>query len=142
MKFYSLVLSALCACVPTVLKAQGQNPHSHEWNGNSIVSVANSTNEDIKTAYLYNVGTGQYLNAGSYWGTVVVGYGVGMPINISKSPTFGKYRMQGPQATTEGPYQLQSCLCRQRRRLRPFENTEPIHHRGTPHQRHPRLGVC
>ena len=39
------------------------------------------------------------------------------------------------------PYQLQSCLCRQRRRLRPFENTEPIHHRGTPHQRHPRLGV-
>ena len=58
MKFYSLVLSALCACVPTVLKAQGQNPHSHEWNGNSIVSVANSTNEDIKTAYLYNVGSG------------------------------------------------------------------------------------
>ena len=102
MKFYSLVLSALCACVPTVLKAQGQNPHSHEWNGNSIVSVANSTNEDIKTAYLYNVGTGQYLNAGSYWGTVVVGYGVGMPINISESPTSGKYRMQGPQATTEG----------------------------------------
>ena len=102
MKFYSLVLSALCACVPTVLKAQGQNPHSHEWNGNSVVSVANSTNEDIKTAYLYNVGTGQYLNAGSYWGTVVVGYGVGMPINISKSPTSGKYRMQGPQATTEG----------------------------------------
>ena len=80
MKFYSLVLSALCACVPTILKAQGQNPHSHEWNGNSVVSVANSTNEDIKTAYLYNVGTGQYLNAGSYWGTVVVGYGVGMPI--------------------------------------------------------------
>lgn len=101
-KFSTLVLLALFACAPTALKAQGQDPNTHLWNGNPINSVSNATNPDIKTVYLYNVGTGQYLNAGSYWGTVVVGFSVGMPINISKSPTSGKYRMQGSQATTEG----------------------------------------
>ena len=42
-------------------------------------------------------------------------------------------RPQKRHARLHRPYQLQSCLCRQRRRLRPRENTEPIHHRGTPH---------
>ena len=101
-KFYPLVLLALCACMPSVTKAQGQDPSTHEWIGNSISTVVTSTNEDIKNVYLYNIGTGKYLNAGSYWGTVVVGFGVGMPINITKSPTSGKYRMQGSQVTTEG----------------------------------------
>ncbi len=93
-KFYPLVLLALCACMPSAIKAQGQHPSTHEWIGNSISTVVTSTNEDIKNVYLYNIGTGKYLNAGSYWGTVVVGFGVGMPINITKSPTSGKYRMQ------------------------------------------------
>ena len=101
-KFYPLVLLALCACMPSAIKAQGQHSSTHEWIGNSISTVVNSTNEDIKNVYLYNIGTGKYLNAGSYWGTVVVGFGVGMPINITKSPTSGKYRMQGSQVTTEG----------------------------------------
>ena len=101
-KFYPLVLLALCACMPSAIKAQGQHPSTHEWIGNSISTVVTSTNEDIKNVYLYNIGTGKYLNAGSYWGTVVVGFGVGMPINITKSPTSGKYRMQGSQVTTEG----------------------------------------
>ena len=101
-KFYPLVLLALCACMPSAIKAQGQHPSTHEWIGNSISTVVTSTNEDIKNVYLYNIGTGKYLNAGSYWGTVVVGFGVGMPINITKSPTSGMYRMQGSQVTTEG----------------------------------------
>ena len=112
-KFSTLVLLALFACAPTALKAQGQDPNTHLWNGNPINSVSNATNPDIKTVYLYNVGTGQYLNAGSYWGTVVVGFSVGMPINISKSPTSGKYRMQGfkakpaasPRGISAGSYQ-------------------------------------
>ena len=61
--------------------AQGQNG-DHIWNGNSINNVADNSNEDMNTIYLYNVGTKKFLNTGSYWGTVAVGFNVGMPIHI------------------------------------------------------------
>lgn len=81
--------------------AQGQDAQ-HRWNGNPVNSVADNTDEDNGTVYLYNVGTGEYLNTGSYWGTVVIGFNVGMPIHIQKTATSGVYRMTGSLVTTEG----------------------------------------
>lgn len=99
-KLLFLLLQAfLLLAMPTKSKAQGQN-EKHQWNGNPISSVANNQNEDLGTVYLYNVGTGKFLNTGSYWGTVAVGFKVGMTIHILKNGSH--YKMRGPLATTEG----------------------------------------
>lgn len=82
--------------------AQGQD-NNHEWNGNSVESIVKATNSDMKTVYLYNVGTHKFINAGSYWATVTIGYTVGMGLHIQKSPTVaGWYKMTGETETTEG----------------------------------------
>lgn len=100
--FRRLCLLVSFAAFFTGLFAQGQDVN-HQWNGNSVASVANATDADMKTVYLYNVGTGKFLNAGSYWSTVAVGYTVGMGINIANSTTIsGKYEMSGDTQTTEG----------------------------------------
>ena len=80
--------------------AQGQDQY-HRWVGNSINDVADKSDEDMNTVYLYNVGTGKFLNTGSYWGTVVVGFNVGMPIHV-KYYQSGKYKMEGPLGTGAG----------------------------------------
>ena len=99
-KLLFLLLQAfLLLAMPTKSKAQGQN-EKHQWNGNPISSVANNQNEDLGTVYLYNVGTGKFLNTGSYWGTVAVGFKVGMTVHILKNGSH--YKMRGPLATTEG----------------------------------------
>ena len=99
-KLLFLLLQAfLLLAMPTKSKAQGQN-EKHQWNGNPISSVANNQNEDLGTVYLYNVGTGKFLNTGSYWGTVAVGFKVGMTVHILKNGNH--YKMRGPLATTEG----------------------------------------
>ncbi|WP_455074442.1 T9SS type A sorting domain-containing protein [Prevotella fusca] len=79
--------------------AQGQDGN-HIWNGNSINNVADKSDEDMNTIYLYNVGTKKFLNTGSYWGTVAVGFNVGMPIHIKKKN--GYYQMEGPLGTSAG----------------------------------------
>ncbi|QUB85970.1 hypothetical protein [Prevotella fusca] len=79
--------------------AQGQDGN-HIWNGNSIDDVADKSDEDMNTIYLYNVGTKKFLNTGSYWGTVAVGFNVGMPIHIKKKN--GYYQMEGPLGTSAG----------------------------------------
>lgn len=79
--------------------AQGQDGN-HIWNGNSINNVADKSNEDMNTIYLYNVGTKKFLNTGSYWGTVAIGFNVGMPIHIKKMN--GYYQMEGPLGTGAG----------------------------------------
>lgn len=82
--------------------AQGQD-NNHEWNGNRIEDVVNASDPNMKTVYLYNVGTHRFLNAGSYWATVTIGYTVGMGLHIQKSPTVaGWYKMTGETETTEG----------------------------------------
>ena len=98
--FYLSVLCLLGFCFLNMLMAQGQDAN-HEWIGNSVSTVADETDEDMGTVYLYNVGTGEYLNTGSYWGTVVVGFNVGMTVHIQKSSST-YYRMTGPLVTTEG----------------------------------------
>lgn len=89
----------LLLAMPTKSRAQGQN-EKHQWNGNPISSVVDNSDEDLGTVYLYNVGTGKFLNTGSYWGTVAVGFKVGMTVHISYSGNH--YKMRGPLATTEG----------------------------------------
>ena len=82
--------------------AQGQD-NKHEWKGNSIESIVTATEADMKTVYLYNVGTHKFINAGSYWATVTIGYNVGMALHIQKSKTPGSYyNMKGDTQTTEG----------------------------------------
>lgn len=93
----------LLLAMPTQSMAQGQD-ENHKWNGNSISSVADNLNEDLGTVYLYNVGTGKFLNAGSYWGTVVIGFNIGMTVHIQNSTLSGHYTMTGPLVTSEGKY--------------------------------------
>lgn len=82
--------------------AQGQD-NNHQWNGNRIEDVINTSDPDMKTVYLYNVGTHKFLNAGSYWATVTIGYNVGMALRIKKSVTAANhYNMTGDTETTEG----------------------------------------
>lgn len=82
--------------------AQGQD-NNHKWIGNSIESIISATSSDMKTVYLYNVGTGKFINAGSYWATVTIGYNVGMALHIKKSENIaGWYKMTGDTETTEG----------------------------------------
>ena len=93
----------LLLVMPTKSRAQGQN-EKHQWNGNPISSVVDNSDEDLGTVYLYNVGTGKFLNAGSYWGTVVIGFNIGMTVHIQNSTLSGHYTMTGPLVTSEGKY--------------------------------------
>ena len=82
--------------------AQGQDAQ-HEWKGNSIEDIINASDPDMQTVYLYNVGTHKFLNAGSYWATVTIGYNVGMALHIKRSATIaGRYNMTGDTQTSEG----------------------------------------
>ena len=82
--------------------AQGQD-NKHEWVGNSLSSVIDATDPDMRTVYLYNVGTHKFINAGSYWATVTIGYNVGMGLRIKKSKTVAnRYNMTGDTQTSEG----------------------------------------
>lgn len=73
--------------------AQGQD-HNYQWIGNDVSSVINNSNADMNTIYLYNVGTKKYLNIGSYWGTSISAYEVGMPCKITNNGD-GTYTIQG-----------------------------------------------
>ena len=84
----------------TGVMAQGQDA-KHIWKGNSISNVADNSNEDMNTIYLYNVGTKKFLNTGSFWGTVAIGFNVGMPIHVKNNGS-GKYKMEGPLGTGAG----------------------------------------
>ncbi len=93
------LLASILLAIPIRTMAQGQDAQ-HQWNGNSVGSVADNSDEDLGTVYLYNIGTGRYLNTGSYWGTVAVGFNVGMTVHIMQNGSH--YKMRGPLATTEG----------------------------------------
>ena len=98
--FFALL--AVYACIPLAVNAQGQDPSTHKWLGNPIESVINNPDENKRIVYLYNVGTGKYLNAGSYWGTSLVGFSTGMTITVKHSTIANHYQMVGPLKTTEG----------------------------------------
>lgn len=96
---YGLAAILCCLSTPCSLMAQGQDAN-HNWIGNSVSSVTDTNDSDMKTVYLYNVGTGKFLNVGSYWGTSVSAYNVGMPIEMTQNGS--KYKMKGPLRTPQG----------------------------------------
>ena len=98
----SLLKAVILAAVPIGSMAQGQDAN-YKWVGNDISAVINSTEVDMTTVYLYNVGTGKYLNIGSNWGTSVSAYEVGMPVRLTKNAD-GTYLIQGSLETSDGKY--------------------------------------
>ena len=84
------------------VKAQGQDANFH-WKGNDISTVIGNSNPDMNKVYLYNVGTGKYLNVGDVWGTAINAYNVGLELKLN-SVGPDTYTIQGALTTTDGNY--------------------------------------
>lgn len=87
---------------PIKSAAQGQDVN-FKWNGNTISDVLASSEPDVQTFYLYNVGSNKFLNTGSYWGTSISAFKVGMPLKFVQNPD-GTYKIQGTIETNSGKY--------------------------------------
>ena len=57
----------------------------------------------MNKVYLYNVGTGKYLNVGDVWGTAINAYNVGLELKLN-SVGPDTYTIQGALTTTDGNY--------------------------------------
>ena len=57
----------------------------------------------MNKVYLYNVGTGKYLNVGDVWGTAINAYNVGLELKLNSVGT-DTYTIQGALTTTDGNY--------------------------------------
>lgn len=98
-----LVLTVLLSSISINVKAQGQDAN-YQWVGNDISTViGNSIPDDMKKVYLYNVGTGKYLNVGDVWGTAINAYNVGLSVELNSVGT-DTYTIQGAQTTTDGKF--------------------------------------
>lgn len=98
-----LVLTVLLSSISINVKAQGQDGSFH-WVGNDISTViGNSIPDDMKKVYLYNVGTGKYLNVGDVWGTAINAYNVGLSVKLNSVGT-DTYTIQGALTTTDGNF--------------------------------------
>ena len=102
--FLMLVLTVLLSSISINVKAQGQDGSFH-WVGNDISTVIGNPNPDMNKVYLYNVGTGKYLNVGDVWGTSINAYNVGLELKLNKVVTgTDTYTIQGALTTTDGNY--------------------------------------
>lgn len=97
-----LVLTVLLSSISINVKAQGQDANFH-WKGNDISTVIGNSNPDMNKVYLYNVGTGKYLNVGDVWGTSINAYNVGLELNLN-SVGPDTYTIQGTLTTIDGQY--------------------------------------
>lgn len=97
-----LVLTVLLSSISINVKAQGQDADYH-WKGNDISTVIGNSNPDMNKVYLYNVGTGKYLNVGDVWGTSINAYNVGLELNLNSVGT-DTYTIQGTLTTIDGQY--------------------------------------
>lgn len=97
-----LVLTVLLSSISINVKAQGQDGSFH-WVGNDISTVIGNPNPDMNKVYLYNVGTGKYLNVGDVWGTSINAYNVGLELKLN-SVGPDTYTIQGALTTTDGNY--------------------------------------
>ena len=97
-----LVLTVLLSSISINVKAQGQDAN-FQWVGNDISTVIANSNADMNKVYLYNVGTGKYLNVGDVWGTAINAYNVGLSVEL-KSVGTDTYTIQGALTTTDGNY--------------------------------------
>jgi len=100
--FLMLVLTVLLSSISINVKAQGQDANFH-WKGNDISTVIGNPNPDMNKVYLYNVGTGKYLNVGDVWGTSINAYNVGLELTLN-SVGPDTYTIQGALTTTDGNY--------------------------------------
>jgi len=100
--FLMLVLTVLLSSISINVKAQGQDGSFH-WVGNDISTVIGNSNPDMNKVYLYNVGTGKYLNVGDVWGTSINAYNVGLELKLNSVGT-DTYTIQGALTTTDGTY--------------------------------------
>ena len=100
--FLMLVLTVLLSSISINVKAQGQDANFH-WKGNDISTVIGNSNPDMNKVYLYNVGTGKYLNVGDVWGTAINAYNVGLELKLNSVGT-DTYTIQGALTTTDGTY--------------------------------------
>lgn len=97
-----LVLTVLLSSISINVKAQGQDGSFH-WIGNDISTVIGNSNADMNKVYLYNVGTGKYLNVGDVWGTSINAYNVGLELKLN-SVGPDTYTIQGALTTTDGNF--------------------------------------
>ena len=97
-----LVLTVLLSSISINVKAQGQDANFH-WRGNDISTVIANPNADMNKVYLYNVGTGKYLNVGDVWGTSINAYNVGLELKLNSVGT-DTYTIQGALTTTDGNF--------------------------------------
>lgn len=97
-----LVLTVLLSSISINVKAQGQDGSFH-WIGNDISTVIGNPNPDMNKVYLYNVGTGKYLNVGDVWGTSINAYNVGLELKLN-SVGPDTYTIQGALTTTDGNF--------------------------------------
>lgn len=97
-----LVLTVLLSSISINVKAQGQDANFH-WKGNDISTVIANSNADMNKVYLYNVGTGKYLNVGDVWGTAINAYNVGLELKLN-SVGPDTYTIQGALTTTDGQF--------------------------------------
>lgn len=97
-----LVLTVLLSSISINVKAQGQDANFH-WVGNDISTVIGNPNADMNKVYLYNVGTGKYLNVGDVWGTSINAYNVGLELKLN-SVGPDTYTIQGALTTTDGNF--------------------------------------
>lgn len=97
-----LVLTVLLSSISINVKAQGQDANFH-WRGNDISTVIGNSNPDMNKVYLYNVGTGKYLNVGDVWGTSINAYNVGLELKLNSVGT-DTYTIQGTLTTIDGQY--------------------------------------
>ena len=97
-----LVLTVLLSSISINVKAQGQDAN-YQWKGNDISTVIGNSNPDMNKVYLYNVGTGKYLNVGDVWGTAINAYNVGLSVKLNSVGT-DTYTIQGALTTTDGNY--------------------------------------
>ncbi len=100
--YFSLLILLSGLTYSTKMSGQGQTA-DFKWVGNSLSEIVNSTDPNVQQFYLYNVGTGDYLNTGSYWGTSLSAYEVGMPLHIETNAD-GTYKIVGPLNTKDGKY--------------------------------------
>ena len=97
-----LVLTVLLSSISINVKAQGQDGSFH-WKGNDISTVIGNSNPDMNKVYLYNVGTGKYLNVGDVWGTAINAYNVGLSVELNSVGT-DTYTIEGALKTTDGNF--------------------------------------
>mgnify|MGYP006916562351 FL=1 len=97
--FFILPVMILLLC-STRSMAQGQDAN-YKWVGNELSTVIGNSNADMNAVYLYNVGTGKYLNVGSIWGTSISAYNVGMRLNLTKISA-DTYHIEGVLETDDG----------------------------------------